>query len=149
MISTILAFVLPLTTSLDADLSARVQVAPGISVSLHSDSYYTQRENERRDNQRKIQADRDADLARQESFNRERQRGPGSMMFWRDTREQHAQKQRVMEEKQRQNEQARANREQAMRDQENRDRDERNHQKDERQHQQDDARHREENLRRP
>ena len=149
MISTILAFVLPLTTSIDADLSARVQVAPGVTVSLHSDSYYTQRENDRRENQRRIQTDRDADQRRQESFNRERQREGRSVFFWRDTREQHAQKQRVLEEKHRQSEQARANREQAMRDEENRDRDERNHQKDERQHQQEDQRHREENQRRP
>ena len=149
LISTILALVLPLANSVDADLSARIQVAPGLNVSLHSDSYYTQREDERRNNQRLIQADRNAEIRRQQSFDRERQREGKSVFFWRDTREQHAQKQRVLEERNRRNEQARANREQAMRDEENRDRDERNHQKDERQHQQDDQRHREEDQRRP
>jgi hypothetical protein len=156
MISILLAIVLPFVSSVDVDLGARVQASPGLTISFHSDSYYSQRERERLENQRRIQAERNADRRRQESFDREREREDGSFYFWRDTREQHARKHRRLEDRHRQNEQARANREQFIRDEENRDRDERNRQrdeanrqKDERQRQEDDRRQRDQRPARP
>jgi hypothetical protein len=127
MISTFFTCVLPIVASLDADVSARVQVAPGVAISLHSDSYYDQREKDRQNHLAQVQSERAADQRRQESFGREPTRGNGSLLFWRDTKEQHAQKQRDLVEAQRKNEQARANREQSLRDEGNHDRDERQH----------------------
>ena len=138
MISNFLTCVLPLVASLDADVAARVQVAPGIAVSLHSDSYYDQREKDRQNHLAQVQSERDADQRRRESFDKEPTREKGSLYFWRDTKDQHARKQQDLVEAQRQNEQARANREQAARDEENRDRDERNHRQDDRNNQKDD-----------
>lgn len=132
MISSILACILPIVMGLDADLSARIQVGPGIAVGMHPDSYYDQREKERQNNQARAQAERADDQRRQESFGREQTRGNGSLLFWRDTKDQHARKQQDLMVAQRQREQVRANREQSDRDEANRDRDERNHRQDDR-----------------
>ena len=147
MIATFFTCVLPIVASLDADVSARVQVAPGIAVSLHSDSYYDQREKDRQNHLAQVQSERDEDRRNQESFDREQPREKGSFYFWRDNREQHERKQREMVEANRRREQARANREQAFRDEENRDKDERNHRQDERNHEKDDRQHQEEDRR--
>ncbi len=146
MIAIILSL-LPFVNSQNADLSTRVQVSPGISITFHSDSWYDQREKERRENQERIQAERNAERERQEAFDRERQRGNLSPYFWRDTRDQHEQKRRKMEETRRLNEQVRANREQSMREEEARDREERNHQKDELKDKDDNRGHREHDQR--
>ena len=125
MISNFLTCVLPLVVSLDADVSARVQVAPGITVSLHSDSYYNQREKDRRNHLAQVQSERDADRRNRESLDREQPRAKGSFFFWRDSKDQHERKQRDMVEAQRQREQIRSNREQGFRDEANKDLDER------------------------
>lgn len=139
MISTILAIALPFASGVDADVSARVLVAPGIVFSLHSDSYYDQRERRRKQHYAQVQAERDADRRHEEEFDRRK---------WHGSQERHEQMRRDMIESNRQREQARASREQGYRDQENRDKDERNHRQDARNHAKDDQRHRQEDQQR-
>jgi hypothetical protein len=140
MISILLTCLLPLANGRDAEVVAEVIVSPSIVFSFHPDSWYDQRDRNRRDRQRRIQSQRDADLRRQEAFDRGR---------WHGSQAHHEEMRRNMLESNRRREQARANREQAFRDEENRDRDERNHRKDDRNHQRDDQHHREEESQRP
>jgi hypothetical protein len=60
MIASILSLVLPLSSS-GADVSVKVELAPGITIAYHNDAWYREREDERRREQARIEADRERD----------------------------------------------------------------------------------------
>jgi hypothetical protein len=125
MISSILTCLLPLATSVNADFSVNVQVAPGISINLHSPSYYDQREKERQAQLEKIQADREEERNHQASFERSKPRDQNGMYGWRDTREdRERERQRLMDEERR-HEEARIAQERLLREEDARDQEER------------------------
>jgi hypothetical protein len=120
----LLTCILPLAMGLDADVSVRVQVAPGVTVNLHSDSYYQRREEERRQQREQLQAQRDQELRRQEALDREKPREPGSMYLWRDTPEQRERERQHLREEHQRREEERLARERLLREEEERDRQE-------------------------
>lgn len=125
MISSIITCLLPIAMSVDADFSVNVQVAPGISINLHSPSYYDQKEKERQARLERIQADREEERNHRASFERSKPRDQNGMYGWRDTREdRERERQRLMEEE-RKHEEARVAQERLLREEEQRDREER------------------------
>jgi hypothetical protein len=127
MISLILGCLLPLANGADIGLSANVQVAPGIAVNLHSDSYYAQRDRDRQANLARIQADRDAEQRRRDDYDRQPVRGQGSLFIWRDTRDQHAKESQRLQSQQDAHEKDRVTQEQKIHSDENQDRSEHQH----------------------
>lgn len=122
MISSLLSCLLPLVSGVDADFSVNVQVAPGISVNLHSPSYYDQREKDRQARLEQIQAEREEERNRMSSFERSKPRDQGGMYQWRDTRaSREMARQRLLKE-QREHEEARIAQERLLREEEEQDR---------------------------
>jgi len=79
MFASILSCILPLVHS-GADVSVRVQMAPGISIVYHNDSYYREREAERQRERDRLQADREREEHEHELWEH---RKPGD--HWRDS----------------------------------------------------------------
>jgi hypothetical protein len=122
MISLILTCLLPLANGADIGISAQVQVAPGIAVNLHSDSYYTQRDHDRQANLARIQADRESEQRHRDDYDRQKVRDPGSIYVWRDTREEHTKESQRLQNQQAAHEQDRAAQEQRIHADEDQDR---------------------------
>jgi|GEM_PF-1690000 len=121
MISTILSCLLPLASGADASFSVHLQVAPGISVNLHSPDYYDQRERDRQARLDKIQADREDERRREAALEREKPRDQGGVYMWRDTRESRDRQLEELREQDRRDEEARAAQERLLREEEARD----------------------------
>jgi hypothetical protein len=127
MISLILTCLLPLANGADIGLSAQVQVAPGIAVNLHSDSYYAQRDHDRQANLARIQAERDNEQRHRDDYDRQKVRDPGSIYVWRDTRDEHTKEAQRLQSQQAENEKGRADQEQKIHSEESQDRAEHQH----------------------
>jgi len=127
MISLILSCILPLANGAEVGISAQVQLAPGIAVSLHPDSYYTQRDHDRQASLTRIQAERDRDQRNRDDYDKQPVRGPGSLAVWRDTPEQHTKQSQNLQNQQAAHEQVRVAQEQTIHGQENQDRAEQKH----------------------
>lgn len=125
MISSLLSCLLPLATSVNADFSVNVQVAPGISINLHSPSYYDQREKERQAQIARIEADREEERNHRASFERSKSRDQNGMYGWRDTREDRERERERLMDEERRHEEARIAQERLLREEEQRDREER------------------------
>jgi hypothetical protein len=121
MISTILSCILPLASGIDANISMKVQVAPGITVSLHSPGYYDQREHDRQARLDQIQADREDERNREAALEREKPREQGGVYMWRDTREARQRQLEQLREQDRREEEARAAQERLLREEDARD----------------------------
>jgi hypothetical protein len=127
MISLILTCLLPLANGADIGISAQVQVAPGIAVNLHSDSYYTQRDHDRQANLARIQADRESEQRHRDDYDRQKVRDPGSIYVWRDTREEHDKESQRLQSQQAAHEQVRGDQERKIHSDEDQDRTEHQH----------------------